>query len=62
MDLCVLWIIYILNFSDQNLWDCVFIAHERSNKSEAGNETKLIAISFKVSFNHASVLARIVLL
>ena len=41
----------------------VFIAHARSIKRNAGTsilETKLVGISFKVSFNHACVLVRIV--
>ena len=58
----VLCLICILGLSDQKLWDCLrFVAHARSIKrmmlGTSILETKLIAIIFKVSFDHAYVLA-----
>ena len=53
----------MLDFSDQNLWDCLCLLrmHVALKVTLGTNilETKLIAISFRVSFNHACVLARI---
>ena len=58
----VLCIVCILDFSDQKLWDCLGLLRMSVALKEWTNilETKLLAIRFKVSFNHACVLARIV--